>query len=184
MKKQIPNLLSLSRIVLSPLVIYFYFSNDRLSSILALVLLIILEITDALDGYTARRFNVVSNVGKILDPFADTLLHLTLFTIFLAEGTMPLWMYLISLYRDMLSMFIRIYSSLNKGVVVAARFSGKLKTFSRALAVIVIFLAKIFKYTININYNSVVYYSLLVVTIITIYSFFDYISIFTKKGKE
>ena len=181
MKKQIPNLLSVSRIVLSPLIIFLYFNNSIIASVFALIFLIMLEITDALDGAIARKLNLVSDLGKILDPFADTVFHITMFTIFLYDGNMPIWMYIISLYRDMFSMFIRILSGL-KGFAVAAKFSGKLKTFSRATAVILIFILKILQYmSIKLPYDKIIYYSLLVVTIITIYSFFDYIPLITSK---
>ena len=146
MKKQIPNILSVSRIILSPLVIFLYFYNSFVTSILALIFLIALEITDALDGITARKFNLVSDLGKVLDPFADTVFHITMFTIFLYEGSMPIWMFIISLYRDMFSMFIRILGGL-RGFAVAAKFSGKLKTASRAAAVIIIFLIIVLKFT-------------------------------------
>lgn len=182
MKKQIPNLLSVSRIVLSPLVIFLYFYDSFITSILALIFLIVLEITDALDGIAARKFNLVSDLGKVLDPFADTVFHITMFTIFLYEGSMPIWMFIISLYRDMFSMFIRILGGL-RGFAVAAKFSGKLKTASRAAAVIIIFLIKVLKFT-YLNYlplDKITYYSLLIVTIITIYSFFDYLPLITKK---
>lgn len=182
MKKQIPNLLSVSRIVLSPLVIFLYFYDSFITSILALIFLIVLEITDALDGIAARKFNLVSDLGKVLDPFADTVFHITMFTIFLYEGSMPIWMFIISLYRDMFSMFIRILGGL-RGFAVAAKFSGKLKTASRAAAVIIIFLIKVLKWT-SLNYlpfDKITYYSLLIVTIITIYSFFDYFPLITKK---
>lgn len=183
MQKQIPNLLSVSRIVLSPLVIFLYFHDSFITSILALIFLIVLEITDALDGIAARKFNLVSDLGKVLDPFADTVFHITMFTIFLYEGSMPIWMFIISLYRDMFSMFIRILGGL-RGFAVAAKFSGKLKTASRAAAVIIIFLIKVLKFTSFLNYlpfDKITYYSLLIVTIITVYSFFDYLPLITKK---
>lgn len=184
MKKQIPNILSLSRIILAPLVTLLYFCNSFLSAIVALVFLILLELTDKYDGELARKYGIVSDMGKVLDPFADTVFHLTLFTTFLYEGSMPLWMYLISLYRDMLSMFIRILSGLS-GFAVAAKFSGKLKTASRAVCVCIIFLVKVLKYTnLNLPYNNIVYYSLLIVTLITIYSFFDYIPLLLLKKKD
>lgn len=182
MKSQIPNLLSVSRIVLSPLVIFLYFYNSFITSILALVFLIILEITDALDGIAARKFNLVSDLGKVLDPFADTVFHITMFTIFLYEGSMPIWMFIISLYRDMFSMFIRILGGL-RGFAVAAKFSGKLKTASRACAVIIIFFIKVLKFTsiTFLPFDAIIYYSLLIVTLITIYSFFDYLPLIMKK---
>lgn len=182
MKSQIPNLLSVSRIVLSPLVIFLYFYNSFITSILALIFLIILEITDALDGIAARKFNLVSDFGKVLDPFADTVFHITMFTIFLYEGSMPIWMFIISLYRDMFSMFIRILGGL-RGFAVAAKFSGKLKTASRACAVIIIFFIKVLKFTsiTFLPFDAIIYYSLLIVTLITIYSFFDYLPLIMKK---
>lgn len=182
MKSQIPNLLSISRIVLSPLVIFLYFYNSFITSILALIFLIILEITDALDGIAARKFNLVSDFGKVLDPFADTIFHITMFTIFLYEGSMPIWMFIISLYRDMFSMFIRILGGL-RGFAVAAKFSGKLKTASRAFAVIIIFFIKVLKFTsiTFLPFDAIIYYSLLIVTLITIYSFFDYLPLIMKK---
>lgn len=184
MIKHIPNLLSLSRIVLSPLVIFLYFYNSYTTAIIAFIMLILLEITDALDGAMARKLNIVSDMGKVLDPYADTILHLVLFTIFLYEGSMPIWMFLVALYRDMLSIFIRILSGLS-GLAVAAKFSGKLKTFSRAFAVILVFFIKILKYTsIELPYDSIIYYTFLVVTIITIYSFFDYLPLIFKKNKN
>ena len=182
MKKQIPNILSVSRIVLSPLVIFLYFYNSFTTSILALIFLIVLEITDALDGIAARKLNLVSDLGKVLDPFADTVFHITMFTIFLYEGSMPIWMFIISLYRDMFSMFIRILGGL-RGFAVAAKFSGKLKTASRAAAVLIIFFLKVFTFT-SLDYlpfDALTYYSLLIVTIITIYSFFDYLPLIIKK---
>ena len=182
MKNQIPNILSVSRIILSPLVIFLYFYNSIITAILGLIFLIILEITDALDGMIARKINLVSDLGKVLDPFADTVFHITMFTIFLYEGSMPIWMFIISLYRDMFSMFIRILGGL-RGFAVAAKFSGKLKTASRAAAVIIIFLIKVLKFTSTdfLPFDTITYYSLLIVTIITIYSFFDYLPLIIGK---
>ena len=65
MKNQIPNILSVSRIILSPLVIFLYFYNSIITAILGLIFLIILEITDALDGMIARKLNLVSDLGKV-----------------------------------------------------------------------------------------------------------------------
>jgi len=182
MKNQIPNILSVSRIILSPLVIFLYFYNSIITAILGLIFLIILEITDALDGMIARKLNLVSDLGKVLDPFADTVFHITMFTIFLYEGSMPIWMFIISLYRDMFSMFIRILGGL-RGFAVAAKFSGKLKTASRAASVIIIFLIKVLKFTSIdfLPFDTIIYYSLLIVTIITIYSFFDYLPLIIGK---
>lgn len=181
MKKNIPNILSLSRIALAPVIASLMFAQNIYAAICLFILAIIAELTDALDGYTARKYNVVSDMGKVLDPFADTVLHLTIFTGFLIIGYMPFWMFLISLYRDMLSMFVRIVGGL-RGFAVAAKLSGKLKTASRALAVFIIFFMNILKnYGIHLNIEKIAYYILLIVTGITVYSFFDYIQLLKKK---
>ncbi len=182
MKSYIPNMLSLSRIVFAPLVLFLlYVNGSKVLSVFLLIFVILLEITDALDGYTARKYNVVSDMGKVLDPFADTVLHMTLFLSFYSLGYMPMWMLLISLYRDMLSMFMRILSSI-KGFSLAARFSGKLKTASRAFAVCVVLLLRILmQYDIDLPYSGIMYYTFLTVTIITVYSFLDYLSILNSK---
>ncbi len=184
MKSYIPNMLSLSRIVFSPLVLFLlYINGNKPLAIFLLIFTIFLEITDALDGYTARKYNIVSDMGKVLDPFADTVLHMTLFLAFYSLGYMPMWMLLISLYRDMLSMFMRILSSM-KGFSLAARFSGKLKTASRAFAVVLVLLLRILmEYGIELPYAGIMYYTFFAVTIITIYSFLDYLSIFNAKQK-
>lgn len=184
MKSYVPNLLSLSRIVFAPLVLFLlYVESGKAIAIFLLVFTIFLEITDALDGYTARKYNIVSDMGKVLDPFADTVLHMTLFIAFYSLGYMPMWMLLISLYRDMLSMFMRILSSM-KGFSLAARFSGKLKTAARAFAVCVVLLLDILiQYGVELPYQGIRFYTFLVVTVITIYSFLDYLSILNTKQK-
>lgn len=181
MKKNIPNILSLSRIALAPVIVSLMFAQNIYAAICLFILTVIAEVTDALDGYTARKYNVVSDMGKVLDPFADTVLHLTIFTGFLIIGYMPFWMFIIALYRDMLSMFVRIVGGL-RGFAVAAKLSGKLKTASRAFAVFIIFFMNILKnYGVHLNAEKIAYYTLLIVTAITVYSFFDYMQLLKKK---
>ncbi len=181
MKKNIPNMLSLSRVIFAPLIVYLLFVDNKAVSIFLFFFVILVEITDFLDGYFARKLNIVSDIGKILDPFADTVLHMIVFLAFVVLGYMPLCMYIIFVYRDMLSIFMRIISSV-RGFALAARFSGKLKTASRAFALIFILLLNILKhYNIDLPYDTIMYYTFLVITLITIYSFFDYITILRPK---
>lgn len=91
------------------------------------------EFTDFLDGYTARRFNEVSDFGKMFDPFADVFLHLSTFTCFMLAGYMPAPCYILILYREFGQNFLRMVAA-KRGTAIAARKGGKLKTVSYVVA--------------------------------------------------
>jgi len=135
----LPNGLSLVRIVLAPFFFVFFFLDRVIagSSICAVagvwILFTIIEVSDLLDGYFARKFNLVSDSGKILDPFADSLSRLTYFLCFAGAGIMPLWIFLILMYRDLGVGFIRQTAS-RYGIVFASRLSGKLKAWVYAFS--------------------------------------------------
>lgn len=95
----IPNLITLFRILLLPFFVYFFFSKDH-SLYLALFILVLCGLTDLLDGFIARRFNMVSQLGQVLDPLADKLAILTIFISFLIQGFIPFWMGVIILVRE------------------------------------------------------------------------------------
>jgi CDP-diacylglycerol--glycerol-3-phosphate 3-phosphatidyltransferase len=90
-------------------------------------LLIFAELTDYLDGSTARRLNQVSDTGKILDPFADALLHITIFFCFVISGDMNALVFMLIFYREFGMLFLRLYAT-KKGFDIAARMGGKIKT--------------------------------------------------------
>jgi len=96
-------------------------------------LFIIIELSDLLDGYFARRWNQESELGKVLDPLADTLCRLTYFIALAGAGILPLWMLLVFVYRDFMVAYMRVLIS-REGVMLAARISGKLKAWTYAIA--------------------------------------------------
>jgi len=126
---------SLVRIILAPVVMCLYFGSLTFQGIalpLLMVMTVILgfaEFTDFLDGYFARKLNQVSDLGKLLDPFADVILHLTTFGCFALSprGYMPPVFFILILYREFSMLFIRLLS-IKQGVAIAARKGGKLKT--------------------------------------------------------
>ena len=122
------------RIVLAPL-FYLLFTTSMTegtigtgSALLLLALFLVMEITDGLDGYVARRTGTVSDFGKLFDPFADSLARLTYFLSFVFTGLMPGWVFILILYRDLGVAFVR------KGVSMAAQLSGKIKAWIYAIA--------------------------------------------------
>lgn len=96
-------------------------------SALAIVLLAAAELTDFFDGYFARKMGEVSSFGKIFDPFADVLLHLSMFATFTAAGLMPVVCFVLILYREFSQTFLRTVA-MSQGTAIAARKGGKIKT--------------------------------------------------------
>ncbi len=135
----LPNLFTLSRIFLSPLFFFFFFlgtwtGNSQFAHVLVLwALFLLIELSDLLDGYLARRLNRTSEFGKILDPFADALSRLTYFICFAGKGIMPLWVLLLIVYRDLGVAFARQVAG-GRGVILGARLTGKIKAWVYAIA--------------------------------------------------
>jgi len=123
----LPNLLTLSRLVMAPVLAATVMAETLTGDIASLVLLLIAGITDLLDGYLARKYGQATDFGKVVDPLADSFLFLALFYGFVATGWMPLWVYLIFLGREgFMHLFLRPYFLL-RGVALGAKWTGKVK---------------------------------------------------------
>ncbi len=138
---------TLLRIFLSPVFPVFYLEREWLGIPLVwlpyilLSLLLICECSDFFDGMLARKRNEVTDLGKVLDPMADSITHISLFLTF-TQGfvALPLLVVLIFLYRDLFVSTLRTLCAL-RGVALAARFSGKMKAaIQAAVAFLIIFL--------------------------------------------
>ncbi len=135
----LPNKITVARIVLAPLFFISYFLPEwfvglnGLSAYLILSILASMELSDFLDGYIARKYKLVTDLGKVLDPFADVLSRITYFLCFAFSGLMPLWVFLIIIYRELAITFLRMMM-MGKGVVVAASLWGKLKAITYAVS--------------------------------------------------
>jgi len=104
----------------------------------ALALFILGEISDFLDGIVARRRNEVSDFGKLIDPMADSLFHLTLFIIFLALQLATAWMVVVLVWREIAVSSLRLMASTDQRVVIAAAKPGKIKANVQALVTLLI----------------------------------------------
>jgi len=89
--------------------------------------LAVVEVTDYWDGHYARKYNEVSDFGKLFDPFADVILNLTVFLCAVEAGYMPFVLFILIFYREFSQSFLRMIAS-KKGIAIAARMGGKLKT--------------------------------------------------------
>jgi CDP-diacylglycerol--glycerol-3-phosphate 3-phosphatidyltransferase len=108
-----------------------------------LALFILGEISDFLDGIAARRKNQVSDFGKLIDPMADAIFHLTLFLIFLALGLAPAWMVIVLVWREIAVSSLRLIASTGQQLVIAAAKPGKIKANVQALVTFVVMVAYI-----------------------------------------
>lgn len=127
------NLLSLSRLFFGPAVLVTFSVGDYRSVIFALVMVILAEVTDVLDGIVARRMGHVTDLGKLLDPMADSMYRFCIFLAFFGQGVMDAWMIGIIFGRDLIVAYTRVYAA-TAGIVLAARFSGKLKAVVQGIA--------------------------------------------------
>jgi len=180
---------TLSRIILAPVFFAVYMLLMRFSEqlvgytfwvIVSLwVIAIVGELTDMFDGMAARRLKQTSDFGRLFDPFADTLMQLTIFLCFVIDGIFPAILFLVVLYREFGILFLRNLF-LKKGITMGARKSGKIKTVAYiTAAVIALFYASLNYLSILEMYQNIFKISANVVfclsVLISVISFFDYL---------
>lgn len=156
---------------------YFGISETLLPFIL-LIILAICEFTDAIDGVIARKKNQVTDLGKVLDPIADSIMRISVFLTFTQKPlSMPLLLVLVFVYRDSLITALRILCAL-KGYALAARTSGKIKAILQAAVSFFILSLMVF-YSFEAlsieTFRRWSFFSLAAVAIYTVISAVDYI---------
>lgn len=120
------NNISFMRIVLALIATYLIMTKDITAIMIAIILIAYSELTDMFDGYIARRDNIITDIGKLLDPLSDSVSRFLFFFAFGYIGLFPIWLVLALFLRDIIVAYIRTYVSLS-GIAMGARFSGKLK---------------------------------------------------------
>lgn len=179
----IANGLTFIRIVLSPLFLIFYLwhgglgiSNVALPYVL-LGVLTLSELTDAFDGYFARKYHQVSDFGKIVDPMADSISRISCFLTFtLGPVHLPLLLVFVFIYRDFMISTLRTICGL-RGLALAARPSGKIKAIVQAIAIYIIVLLMIpnsLGYLATHDFRKISIYIVCLAALYTLYSAFDY----------
>lgn len=121
------NKLSLLRMLMTPLVVIFLYFQGPVLCILAALAFIFAAITDWMDGYIARRFNMVSRMGKFLDPLADKVLICSVLIMFVKLGWAPAWVVIVIVCRELVVTGLRAMA-IDEGLVLAADKFGKAKT--------------------------------------------------------
>ena len=178
------NLLTVLRVLLTPVFLYFLFLDGFTFKLISLGIFIVASLTDRYDGILARKHNLVSKWGTFLDPLADKLLVSSALFAFYYLGYIKLWMVLIIVIRDFLVTFLRLYA-IQKHKPVVTRYLAKVKTTVQIVAVFVVFVfllldqladMKGIEYII-INFLKNIYFLdilMLVVTFLTAYTGIQY----------
>lgn len=136
---KLSNMITMLRVILSPVFIFVFFAVDSAAEyktaliIILWIIFFLIEISDFIDGMVARMLSQVTDIGKLLDPFADSLSRLSYFLCFMIGGIMPLWVFVLVLYRDLWLGFLRLLL-MKKGIALGSRLSGKIKAWIYAFA--------------------------------------------------
>lgn len=124
----LPNKLTIFRVILIPFfVVLLLFDITAYDKWIALAIFIVASLTDFLDGHIARKYNLVTNFGKFMDPLADKLLVCSALVCLVAVDRIPAWMVIVIIAREFIISGFRLVASDN-GVVIAASYWGKFKT--------------------------------------------------------
>lgn len=186
----LPNKLTLGRILVIPAMIVIacipylnqnnIFLNLSYANFINVILFALASLTDFLDGYIARKYNLVTTFGKFADPLADKCLVLSSFLILMVQGqnayfgdfamaVVPMWGVAIILLRELTVSGVRLVAA-ERGEVIAAGWSGKVKTFETMIAIVVMFLSGL--------HNAVAICGLVLMyisVILTLYSGIEYL---------
>lgn len=182
--KYFPLKLTIARLLVGPLFFlgYVFYAKMGLTvKIMPLVLIALVtlsEVSDFFDGYIARKYKVVTNLGKVLDPMCDSVTRLVIFLTFtLPPVNLPIWLVFIFVYRDGIIGTLRTVCAL-KGVALAARQSGKVKAILQAVSVYII-LALLALHTWGLVplliIQLVAFYTVVCTAIITVISAIEYL---------
>ncbi len=181
----LPNQLTVLRIILTPIFLYFFLADDPVMIQISSVIFVIAAITDWYDGWLARKFNYITDWGKFLDPLADKILTLTAFYGFVVIDVIPFWMVIIIIIRDMGITLLRIFAEIKKKSFATSR-AAQWKTFIQMFFLyylLIIYTLRTIEPVYNWNpwlfdflFNKeMIYYIMLVITIFTLYTGIQYL---------
>jgi CDP-diacylglycerol--glycerol-3-phosphate 3-phosphatidyltransferase len=166
----LPNTITMLRIGVIPVLFFLLFSPDKLWSLIIAFFFILAALTDILDGYIARRYKIVTTMGKFLDPIADKIIVNTAMILMIPINRIPAWIVAIIIIRDFVVDGMRSIAS-TEGVIMPASRIGKQKTLSQICAIS----ALIIHYPLlNVNAHTVGIVLIYLALILTVYSAIDY----------
>ncbi len=168
----LPNKLTILRVILIPFFVVFLLGAETFgpwSVYVALAIFVIASLTDMLDGKIARKYNLVTNFGKFMDPLADKLLVVSALVCYVDMGRIPSWIVLTIIAREFIISGFRLVAA-ESGIVIAASYWGKIKTVVQMVTII--FMMPNFGGTAVFWIEQILIYASLILTVV---SLIDYI---------
>jgi len=188
MYKHIPNALTMTRFLLIPFIVIFCIQENY---VLAIIFLTLSGITDILDGAIARKFNLISDFGKLMDPLADKATQISLLTVLVIESMIPIWILVIVIVKEfcMISGASFLYG---KELVVSSKWYGKLATVLFYIAIVTsLFIEQLGgrilgNMDIVKNINSAIYYAAVATAIASLILYIKafYLQDYLKKSRS
>ncbi len=185
MFKHIPNILTIIRFFLVPIILFLLFTDNY---ILAFAFLTLSGITDILDGFIARKFNLITNFGKLMDPLADKVTQISILSVLAIQDIIPMWILVIVILKEFL-MISGASFLYGKELVVSSKWYGKLSTVIFYIAIVCSLFIRQFnlnllkhpEYSMSSlpNFDQYIYYLALIATI---FSLLMYFHTFYQKG--
>lgn len=182
--KNLPNILSALRIVLAPVFLYMYLQGGLVWGGLSILVFTIAAITDFFDGHYARKYQIETPLGVFLDPLADKFLTFSAFIVlpFVDPTQFPWWAVIAIIIRDVFMTTLRIYAK-RKKILMKTRYTAKTKTTIQLVFLYIALLLGLFQGTGNIIATwaeiildtGIMFYLMMFVTFITVYSAVEYV---------
>ena len=171
----LPNKLTVLRTALIPVFLVFLYTDfwGKANAYIAVAVFVIASLTDLLDGKIARKYNLVTNFGKFMDPLADKLLVCSALIALVGLGKVPAWIVIIIIAREFIISGLRLVAS-DSGVVIAASYWGKFKTVFQMVMIIVMIM------DLGPSFAMLETILIYVALILTVVSLIDYVA----KNKE
>ena len=160
-KMNLPNQLTIIRILLIPVFLLFLFITGGIFRFLPLIIFIVAAVTDTIDGHIARRDNLITDFGKFMDPLADKLLTASAFIAFVEIGYLSSWIVILIISREFLISGFRTIAA-SKNVTIAANMWGKVKTVFQMVLIVVILM----DYTGYMRFVSFLINPLIIITVL------------------
>lgn len=180
----LPNIITYFRVLVVPVFLFLYFSEDDYLISISIILYFLGAISDYFDGLIARKYNSSSKLGQFIDPLADKIIVVAALLAFNIQEIVPLWMVIVIIFRDIFTTLMRVIAD-KKNLNMKTSSLAKWKTFSQFLFIgyvqTLIFVAHSKVFNINKEaayefiYSDLTYYSMLSLTIYTFFTLIDYI---------
>jgi CDP-diacylglycerol---glycerol-3-phosphate 3-phosphatidyltransferase len=178
----LPNILTLGRVLVIPFVVYFIDNRSQVRSFVAMCLYLLAAVTDFLDGFLARQRGQVSILGKFLDPLADKLIVMAALVVLVDVDRLPVWMVVLLLARELAITGLRSIAS-SEGLVIAAGQEGKYKTALQLVGIcfcLVHFRYPLLGTRLWLDFNVVGFWVLCVSLFFSLFSAFRYVQVFIR----